>query len=311
MKTLKLGLEQLFKNGCKDPKKLSKLCGMALSTAYKKTKKLREGLSLKRKPGSGRPRIFTSQDKQRLAKLVHRDDMKSSSDLKIEMESLGTPNVTSRTIRNYLHRAGFKNLTPSFKPLLTQAHKQKRMEWCQKHIRTRWHNWIFTDESRFQLYTNKVGRWCKQRPSIGKPKLGPAIMVWGGISSKGKTDLQIIKGTIDSAKYQQILATAQPSIQKLFPKGSIFQQDGASCHTSKSTKLWFGRSKWKVSDWPAQSPDLNPIKNVWGLMKKEVEKKRPTNIAQLLRKFGITWPSTTWKISSNPWVKERSVVWIY
>jgi hypothetical protein len=87
-------------------------------------------------------------------------------------------------------------------------------------------------------------------------------MVWGAISSRGNTELQVIKVTINSKKYQKMLTKAQPSIKQLFPKGFVFQLHGALCHTSKFTTTWFQRSKWLVSDWPPNSPNLNPIDNV-------------------------------------------------
>ena len=46
----------------------------------------------------------------------------------------------------------------------------------------------------------------------------------------------------------------------------IFQQDNAPIHTARSTKDWFHRKGVHVMEWPAISPDLNPMENVWGLL---------------------------------------------
>jgi transposase len=293
LKHQKIVLQELFNNRLSDAKTLSQMSGVPIRTVFRDLKKMRQGVSLKRKVGSGRPEILKSNDKRRLIQCAIKGDLQSSDDLRIKLSNAGSPQVSSRTVRRYLNKAGYKSMEPKFRPLLTSIHKDKRVKWCQDHKKTRWNNWIFSDESRFQLYTNKIGRWAKKRPTIGKPKFGPAVMVWGAISNKGTSDLQIIHGIINSEKYIKTLTAADKKIRLLKGNNFMFVQDGATCHTSRVTMTWLKDSNWNVSSWPANSPDLNPIENVWGVMKKAVERRRPKNILDLEKILKEIWANLT------------------
>lgn len=44
----------------------------------------------------------------------------------------------------------------------------------------------------------------------------------------------------------------------------MFGQDYPPVHTSRLTKIRFQPTGVCVFDWPARSPDLHPVKNIWG-----------------------------------------------
>lgn len=113
-----------------------------------------------------------------------------------------------------------------------------------------WSRVIFSDESKFDVcvgdYRKRVIRTkneafhkdCLKR-TVKFPK---GVMIWGCMAASGLGCFEFIDGTVNAAKYQQILENSLlPSVEKLnIVENYIFQQDGAACHTAKTTKKWFG-----------------------------------------------------------------------
>ncbi len=87
----------------------------------------------------------------------------------------------------------------------------------------------------------------------------------------------LLKTKVTAPVYQEILEHLMfPSADQLFKDADfIFKQDLAPDHTAKSTKSWLNEHGVGVLDWPANSPDLNPVENLWGIVKRKMRNKRP------------------------------------
>ena len=85
MKPSKITLQHLYNQGMTDSKESSRRSEIPLRTVQRDLPKMKQGISLKRKVGSGRSKALNGQDTRRLLQLVVKDDMRTSTDLKLEL----------------------------------------------------------------------------------------------------------------------------------------------------------------------------------------------------------------------------------
>jgi hypothetical protein len=120
-------------------------------------------------------------------------------------------------------------------------------------------------------------------------KFPTKIMVWGAISVHGPSRLYIVEGIMYSHQYVNMLdRRLKPQIREWFPDGQdwIFLQDSAPCHVSKSG---FANNEVELLEWPGNSPDTNPIENVWKVLKNEIHEQPITNRVELIARLIQVW----------------------
>ncbi|RYH06907.1 hypothetical protein EON65_42305, partial [archaeon] len=172
------------------------------------------------------------------------------------------------------------------RPLLTRAHKRRRLEFARAHRDWTVDDWkqvIFSDETIITarpVHTHKL-KWVKPvhglNPRLIVPTMrggGPAIMTWGCISIYGFHDFVLLDGTIDAAGCVKLLVdNLLPVMQEYFQhRPCMFQQDNATVHTAHEVDEFFKAHNTQVLDWPAHSPDLNIIEHVWHYLKEAMRK---------------------------------------
>ncbi|GFW01551.1 transposable element Tcb1 transposase [Trichonephila clavipes] len=175
---------------------------------------------------------------------------------------------------------------------LTRQHRTARLQWCREHHNCTEQDWacvLFSDESwlslssdcRRQLIWSESG--TAYRPeNIQEKDRYPAcsIMVWAGIMINGRTRLHVVvNGTMTGQRYID---------EVLLPHVRLFR--GAVDSEGIQRLVW-----------PARSPDLNPIENVWNALRRQVAGRNypPTNKNTLIRALTDEWDKMPQQLLDN------------
>lgn len=278
--------------------------GASKSTVRYTIKRYKKTGALKNRPRSGRPAKASPREQRTLVRICKQNRFSGSADLSTKFkESTGTQ-LAASTVRRLLFKYGLRARRPRKKPFVTEAQRLRRLRWAKAHVRwtdEQWKRVIWSDESNFYLHSHagqitvRRGEGEAYKPWAFLPtvKHPTTVMIWGCFSFVGAGRIDFCVGRMNAAKYIDTLERKLlPSAGTMFGRDSggwIFQQDNAPCHTAKSVKTWFQQKSIDVMDWPAQSPDLNPIENLWQQIKVIISKHRPTTERMLKERIIQAW----------------------
>ena len=96
-------------------------------------------------------------------------------------------------------------------------------------------------------------------------------MTWGAFCSHGIFKLVLVSGNMDSKQYTDMLTEhILEDFFRIAGNQAIFQQDNVPVHVSRHSKPFFSHKNVVLMNWPALSPYLNPIENLWGIVARQV-----------------------------------------
>lgn len=223
---------------------------------------------------SGPSRKIAAEDGERILEYVDRHPLTTSLQI---LENLNL-NCCPRTVRNFLHTNAIHCRHPAKKIELHEHHAQARLNFAVQNVDRNWGCVIFTDEKVFS--TSQDTRKLVWRPNGTRFERKHTVKVrrssrisaayWGWMSAAGPGELVRIDTRMNAEEYIRILEDVLlPSVRLLYPEPMpiTLVQDNSAVHTSRVVRHWFeAHPDVEVLPWPAKSPDLNPIENLWAAM---------------------------------------------
>ena len=140
-------------------------------------------------------------------------------------------------------------------------------------------------------YSDNITKCHVSSILINRPKHPVKVHVWAGISMRGPTGVCIFEGKMDAEMYTEILSkTLKPFIDDVYPESHRLFQDNDPKHTSRLASKFFeenGINWWKT---PPESPDCNPIENLWHELKEYLRREvKPKTKEELIHGIQAFW----------------------
>ena len=155
--------------------------------------------------------------------------------------------------------------------MIREQNKAKRLDWARRNLGSSFEDVIWTDETSVQLESHrrfhcyKKGKKPRYKPC---PKHPIKVHVWAGISWRGATGICIFEGIMDAPMYTNILDQYLiPFIRDVYPSSHKLMQDNDPKHASRHAKEFFAEKSVNWWQTPPESPDANPIENLWHELK--------------------------------------------
>ncbi|GFW55920.1 transposable element Tcb2 transposase [Trichonephila clavipes] len=280
---------------------VSEVLGIAQSVISRLWQRFQDDGNVSRCYSTGRPRVTKPNEDRYLAVTAKRNRRSTASDLSRQLFSATGTTVSMQTVYRRLGHIGLYARRPVRCVPLTATHCRLRLTWSREHVLWAPQQWscvMFSDESRFSLQSGsrrtliwrEPGTRYHQENTIERHRYGGAGWpVWGGIILGSRTDLHVQSVTMTGHIYRDVIL--EQHVRLFLGAEFLFMDDNARPHHANIIDECLQSEDITRMDWPAYSPDLNPIEHVWDMLGRRIAARQPppTCLPELRRALLDEW----------------------
>ncbi|GFS56617.1 transposable element Tcb1 transposase [Trichonephila clavipes] len=270
-----------------------------------------------RRHGGGRIRSTTPAEDRYIVLSAKRNRRTTAQQVANQFLAASGKQISRKTLARRFRGGGLYARRPVVYVPLTRQHRTARLQWYREHPNWTEQDWacvLFSDESRFSLslYCRRQLIWRESgtayRPeNIQEKDRYPtcSIMQYHPtcIMINGRTRLHgVANGTMTGQRYiDEVLLPRLRLFRGAVGDKFVFMDDNATCYRRLAVPDCPDSEGTQRFVWPARSPDLNPIENVWDALERQVAGRNypPTNKNTLIRALTEEWDKLPQQLLGN------------
>ncbi len=277
---------------------------------------------------TGRSQATTAREDHNIAREAMRNLFLTTTTITQRASTSRDIQVTSCMVQRRLKEKGLRSYKLAMGLILIRRHRLARLQFVRDQVTWTVDDWkrvLFTDESPFTLHGRKgrhrvwrrLGTRYQQQNFIRRSNFfGGSRMVWGGIQYDAKTEVYGCgRAALRAETYcEEILLNQVVPFTPFVGENFLLHQDNARPHVARVTRDFLETVGIKTLEWPAFSPDLNPIEHLWDKMGRELWKCNPlvlslNELGQALEEIWEAIPQEdVWALTeSMPWKMEAII----
>jgi transposase len=251
-------------------------------------------------PRPGRPTKLDERDIRAITRHIRRDRETRRQALPEIITDLNLPVCPKTLHKTLIKYTNFRHRIERSSPHLTSQQKAARLAFAKKHIKwgpVEWGRVAFTDEMGMQTSSNSGKKFVWRYPEeefledCCAATVIPGfqkVKIWGAMRCNKLSNLVVLPerkgdGKFNSQEYVEVIMDGE--MFDFWMEGMedvgylIMMEDGARYHEGVATHRrkqleedgWIG---WGPKTWPSNSPDLNPIENLWHVLRSNIRKRK-------------------------------------